>query len=251
MVVGAGLAIGFVAGEHQPKDWLNWTTSAVDVDLRLDHRSALPTNLRRGWDRPENWGVWMSGPEAIVDFGFDGPAEGDAVISIEGRKRAADRPSILRVGFNDVELARWQLPQEAPSLRRQFVIPTALLNSNLVGQLSFDYAEDSPAVFGLERLWIRDARRLGDFQGHLDHCSPEQLSGWAAADGVPLSVIPKSGDKPVGGSFTNVYRADLEKRAFPPDAGFVFRPSAPLPPGTTVDLRFSNGKSLPGSPCRI
>ena len=247
--VCAGLALGFVLGLRAPTNDLQ--PQAVDVELRLDHRLEAPKNLMHGWAGVEPWGIWMKGSEAGVIFALDGPAKDNLILLIEGRKRESNRPSTLRLQFNNTEIGRWQLPQEARSLRRQFVIPTDVLNSSSEARLSFESIDHSDANFGVERLWLHDVSRSSGFMGVLDLCSSDQLSGWAVADDAPLNVMITSRDRPVPGTLTNVERPDLPKHGLPLEAGFVFRPANPLPKGTKIDVRFPDGKFLEHSPCLL
>jgi hypothetical protein len=223
--------------------------------IRLTSGGKGASMLEKGWDRPQPWGTWMSGNEAAIIIGLDGPSRGDVELLVEARAQPiekAEQPMVI-VSFNSVELGRWQLPAQAGDIRRRFIVPEAVVNRSTEGHLEFKIPSTSPtpAIFGVQGLALRDARLLTSFLGYVDSCAADGLSGWALAEDVPVSVGVSVNGEPIAVRFKSVERPDLAASNLPTGAGFELKPVAPLLPGSKVDVRFANGRPLRGSPCEI
>ena len=157
------------------------------------------------------------------------------------------------VRFNDAELGRWRVPEEARNLRRRFIVPAAVFNKSTAAQLTFAFAAKAPLspVFGLEAVSLRDARLLHDYLGFVDSCKDGKLAGWAVAQGTGVSVAASIDGAPVAAAFVNTMRPDLAEHGLPKDAGFELTLAEPVPAGTAIDVRFANGRPLRGSPCKL
>jgi hypothetical protein len=197
----------------------------------------------------------MSGNEAAIIIGFDGPSRGDVELLVEARTQPiekAEQPMVI-VSFNSVELARWQLPSQAGEVRRRFILPEAVVNRSTEGHLEFKIPSTAPTptVFGVQGLTLRDARLLTSFLGFVDGCDVDLISGWALAEDVPVSVAASIGGKPVAAELSSVERPDLASSKLPTGAGYELKPLKPLAKGTKVEIRFPTGRPLQGSPCEI
>jgi putative transposase len=251
--IAGGLAAGFAFGIRGPAESRGPATVPVSMEVRLTSYGGVSGMLEHGWDRPQPWGTWMSGNDASIILGFDGPAPGDVELLVEARAQPIpdkDSPTIV-VRFNDAELGRWRLPAEARELRRRFIVPEDVFNRSTEARLSFAISADqpTPTVFGVQSLQLRDARLLTNFKGFVDSCTQGKLVGWAIAEDTPVSIGASIGGEPVRAALTNVERPDLASHGLPIDAGFELTPATPITGGSTVDVRFANGQPLTGSPC--
>ena len=271
-VVG-GLVCGFVVGiTSKPLKEPQTSSLSVEREISMDPLkggdspsngadAALPANseihvtsgmLDGGWDTSEPWGSWMTGKEARITVGLDGPSRADVALLIEGRTRLlpGKYPATLVVRFNSVELGRWHLPAQAGDVRRSFIVPLAVFNRTTEGQLSFEVLESAPtAAFGLQSVSVRDVRQLTGFRGSLESCTIEKFRGWAVTEDAPVSVGASVNGEPVAAVFSSVERPDLASHGLPTGAGFELRPEKPLPAGSTVEVRFADGHPVQGSPC--
>ena len=252
-VIG-GLVAGFAFGlESTPLDE-GPATVPVDTSIRLTSYASVSSLLDAGWDRPQPWGTWMTGNNASILLGFDGPARGDVDLLLEARTQPVEgiEPPTIIVRFNDAELGRWHLPAQARRLRRRFIIPEAVFNRSTDAHLSFEIPANSPTptVFGVEALSLRDARHLTDFKGFLDRCNQGKLVGWAVAENTAVSVTASVNGQPIKAVLSSLERPDLASQGLPGDAGFVLTPAQPIAPGSKVEVRFANGRPLMGSPCQ-
>lgn len=227
--------------------------ASIQANARGNSYGSISSTMDRGWGDPESWGTWMSGEESVVLLGFDGPARGDVELFIEARSRpvAQEGAQSVVVYFNDQELGRWMLPDEPQQLRRRFIVPRDVFNASTVARLVFAGPATASAKtpFGLEALSLRDARFLRNFKGFLDQCETDKLIGWAVASGSAVSVTAKVNGKPIEATFTTVARPDLPSHGLPGDAGFKLTPLEPIAAGSTVEVQFTNGKLLRGTPC--
>lgn len=252
--VAAGLAGGFAFGLlYTPVESEGPATVPVDMSVRLNSYGSVSSMMESGWERPQPWGTWMTGNKASIILGFDGAARGDVELLLEARTQPIQgaKPATLIVRFNGAELGRWRLPAQARKLRRRFIVPGPVFNRSTEGQLAFEIPSDtsSATVFGVQALSLRDARLLHDFKGFVDACAPDKLVGWAVAEDSAVSVIASANGEPLKAVLTNVERPDLAPHGLPTDAGFVLTPEKPIASGTTVEVRFANGRPLVGSPC--
>ena len=167
------------------------------------------------------------------------------------RHREENSDAEIIVQYNDTELGRWQLSPKLETLRRRFVVPTAVFNRNTLGTFSFEAVGQSNVDFGLEGISLRDARHLGDFKGFVDRCSTVTLVGWAIGGNIPVSLVASLEGVPLPALFKNVDRPDLQLNGLPLDAGFEILPTKPIAAGSKVEVRFPNGRHLNGSPCEI
>jgi putative transposase len=249
--IAAGLVGGFAFGMHEsaaPEQ----KPVPVDMTVRFNTYRSYASTMEQGWKKPEAWGTWMAGSSAAVMLGFDGPSRGDVELLVQARAPQSAKPATVVVRFNDAELSRWQLPAQARDLRRRFIVPAAVFNRSSAAQLSFELTDtaEGSEVFGLQSVELRDAVRLSKFRGYLDHCDRDKLVGWAVAEDSAVSVAATVDGQPLQGTLLNVERGDLASHSLPTDAGFELKPSQPITPGATVEVRFANGQRLIGSPCR-
>ena len=252
LACGGGLAAGFALGLMSNPDASTHATLPIDKELRFDRHGSDSALLDKGWGEREVWGVWMGRAKASLMVGFDGPAAGDVELFIEARVRPGsetDKADVI-VRYNDAELGRWRLLQKPQPLRRRFIVPEAVFNRNTLGTLSFETIGERNPAFGLEGISLRDARRLGDFKGFVDRCSPDKLVGWAVGENTPVTVAASVDGAPLAGVFSNVSRPDLQSQGLPLDAGFELLPVKPIAPGSRIEVRFPNGRHLNGSPCQ-
>ena len=226
----------------------------IDKQVHLGAHHYVSGTIGPGWDQPTDWGIWMKSTPASIRVGFDGPAIDDVSLFLEGRtrSRSGGPPVTIAIRFNDADLGIWSLPRETRQLRHRFIVPKTIFNRSTVADLTFSITGGAPPekFFGVGAISLRDVRRLSGFKGALDHCSKDALSGWAVADGSPISVTASVNGQPLNATFFNVERADLSNHGLPVEAGFILRLKSPIPSGSTVDVRFANGRPLPGSPCR-
>jgi hypothetical protein len=224
------------------------------MNLQISSYGALAGTMDQGWGGSQPWGRWMEGGRASMLLGFDGPARGDVEMLLEGRARLAEgQPDhTLIVRFNDAELGRWRLPKGENQLRRRFIVPGHVFNLSTAAQLTFELVEKAPLspVFGLQTISLRDARFLREYKGFVDRCSNGKLTGWAVADGVAVSVAASIGDRPLAATLSNSERPDLAAHGLPDDAGFALTFAQPVAAGSAIDVRFADGRPLPGSPCK-
>ncbi len=251
--IAGGLVAGFAFGLRSPIEDRGPATVPVDMEVRLNSYNGVSGMLEHGWDRPQPWGTWMSGNDAAIILGFDGPARGDVDLLVEARAQpiASQASPTLIVRFNDAELGQWRLPAQARDLRRHFIVPEAVFNRSTAARLTLQISADAPTptVFGVKSLQLRDARLLNGFRGFVDSCSPEKLVGWAVAEDTAVNVLASINSEPMQAELSNIERPDLASQGLPVDAGFELRPAKPIAAGSKVDVRFANGRPLSGSPC--
>jgi Transposase len=255
-IFAGGVIGGFAYGLSGSEGPAQPTTVPIDATVKANTRGnsygSISSTMDRGWGKPQSWGTWMDGPEAVVLLGFDGPAADDVELLIEARARVVDAGGMqaVTVIFNDTELGHWVLPQQQRTLRRRLIVPRDVFNASTVARLVFaQSAGGVPAAFGLEALSLRDARYLVDFKGVVDHCRTDELIGWAVAEGTPVTVTATANGKPVEATFTTAERPDLPAHGLPSGAGFHLKPLQPIARGSTVEVRFANGRTLGGTPC--
>lgn len=252
LACGGGLAAGFTVGMISGVDQHALETVPVAKELRFSRTSSDSVHLDKNWGTREVWGAWMSGTSAALMLGFDGPAEGDVELLVEGRVRPgpeSDNAEVI-IRYNDAELGRWRISPKLPQLRRRFIVPGEVFNRSTLGTLSFVTNGKGNAGFGLEGISMRDVRPLAQFRGFVDHCAPDKLGGWAVGENVPVTVVASVDGAPLQAVFQNVGRPDLQSHGFPVDAGFEIRPAEPIAVGSRVEVRFPNGRHLNGSPCQ-
>ena len=247
----AGFAIGLL---YHPHDGNVRATVPVNKTVRLGSQSVVSSAMDNGWKRPEAWGTWMKGRAASILLGFDGPASGDVELLLEARTRSkkGKRPKTLSVRFNNTEIGQWRLPRKTRKLRRRYIIPRSVFNRSTVGRLTFERISGKPSSvrFGLEAVALRDARRLLNFKGHVDVCATKRILGWAVGADSPINVTATVNGEPLRATFINVERSDLASHGLPVAAGFKLLPDKPILGGSTIDVRFANGRPLHGSPCQ-
>ncbi len=247
-----GFAMGLAPTAH---DDVGNQPLPVNMSVRADSFGDLTSTMDKGWSRPQAWGRWMTAGTASMMLGFDAPSRGDVELLIEARARIAkgQPEQTVIVRFNDAELGRWRVPEEARNLRRRFIVPAAVFNKSTVAQLTFAFAERAPLspVFGLEVVSLRDARLLHDYLGFVDSCKDGKLTGWAVAQGTGVSVAASIDGTPVAAAFVSKMRPDLAGHGLPKDAGYELTLAEPVPAGTAIDVRFANGRPLRGSPCKL
>jgi hypothetical protein len=252
LACSGGLVVGFAFGMVSGTRESTYSVVPVAKELQFNRSSSDSAFMDKGWGAREVWGAWMGSPVATLMLGFDGPAGGDVELLIEGRVRpgAVNLNGVI-VRYNDAELGRWRLPPNSEQLRRRFVVPEAVFNRSTLGTLTFESIGAPNAGFGLEGVSLRDVRRQGDFKGFVDRCSSDRLVGWAVGENIPIAVAATVDGAPLPAVFNNVNRPDLKSNGFPPDAGFEILPSKPIAAGSTVEVRFPNGRHLNGSPCQL
>lgn len=248
--LAAGIALGLI---YSPDDRNVQTSVPVDKTVRFGSDSFVSGTMDRGWKSPKSWGAWMKGNSASILLGFDGPSSDDVELLLEARTRPAKgkSPQTLSVRFNDTEIAHWRLPREARQLRRRYIIPKPIFNRSTVGHLTFKSISGRPlsSQFGLEAVTLRDARRLFNFKGFVDHCTTERIVGWAVAEDTAVNVKATVNGEPLKATFTNVERPDLKSHGLTVAAGFKLIPRKPISAGSKIDVLFANGRPLNGSPC--
>lgn len=244
-----GFAMGLIpTSSDKPK------AMPVNMDMSVNSYGALNSTMDKGWSPPQGWGRWMEGGSASILLGFDGPARGDVELLLEARTRLAkgqpDETLVIR--FNEQELGRWSLPKQNGPVRRRFIVPRDVFNRDTAAQLSFALDGRAPLspIFGLEAVSLRDVRFLHDYRGFVDSCSNGELVGWAVAEGLPVTVAASVEGKPLSYTQISRERPDLPAHGLPEGAGFQLKLVEPVPPGTAIDVRFANGRSLIGSPCK-
>jgi len=247
----AGFAMGLL---YHPYDGNVQASVPVNKTVRLGSHSFVSGTMDNGWKRPESWGTWMMGRTASILFGFNGPASDDVELLLEARTRSkkGKSPPTLSVRFNGTEIGQWRLPRETRRVRRRYIISKSVFNRSTVRRLTFTSisGKRSSAQFGLEAVALRDAPRLFNFKGHVDHCRTQHIVGWAVGADSPINVTATVNGKPLQATFANVERPDLASHGLPVAAGFKLIPHKPIAGGSTIDVRFANGRPLHGSPCQ-
>lgn len=253
VIILAALAGGFAIGMVRPiVDAKNETFAPVRQQLRFDGRQGYRSLLEAGWGKSQGWGTPLAAKKASVMIGFDGEVRGDVELVIEAKSQGEERDArVLVVRFNEAELGRWKIANDANYVRRRFVIPKDVVNKDTVGHLTLEYegAVSNPSNVGLVSVELRDYRPRPGRRGFVDKCSPQEIVGWAVADKVGSTVVVKVNGKPLPHTFTSLDRDDLTGVGLPSDAGFVLTPKTPIPAGARIDIEFYDGRPLLQSPC--
>ena len=255
VIFTGALAVGIALGLIFSTDGGNiQTTVPVDKTIYFGSRHFVSGIMDRGWKTPNAWGAWMKGNSASILLGFDGPAADDVEMLIEARTRSTRGkiPPTFSVRFNDSEIGQWRMPREARQLRRRYIIPKPIFNRSTVGHLTFKNMSDKPSSyqFGLKAVTLRDAQRLFNFKGFVDHCRTDRIVGWAVAEDSAVNVTATVNGEPLKATFINVERPDLKSHGLPVAAGFDLLPRKPISAGSKIDVLFANGRPLIGSPCQ-
>lgn len=223
----------------------------VNIDLKFSARDYLQTSLGPGWQKPERWGVWAEGKEAVAVAPMLGQARGDVAIFVEGRNRspASGEQERVTVLVNGETVGVWQLNAAGNADFASFVVPAKTANGREHMQIAFRAARP---VFGLARIQVRDIHSLLAHGGHVDNCQPDRISGWARVENLPSPIVVRRNGAVVMPLATrNVSRPDLSQAGAPSEAGFEIILPPPQGRVERIDVTFPNGQPLPNSPCRV
>lgn len=207
--------------------------------------------MDRGWEAGEKSSNWISGQDASARLAVQKPSRGSVEVLVEGEAKAQRNGAsvgTLIVDFDAHELGRLDLSENMRRFRHRFIVPQNIFNTSRDHRLTFRL-EDGNRPVRIESVALRDAEVLSEFDGHLDLCAADKLQGWAIADGLPVSVAVTVNGEAVEATVTNVARPDLAAADIPISAGFNLVPSAPIPAGSEVVVRYPNGAPLRGPTC--
>jgi hypothetical protein len=255
LLMVVGVAFGFFSTlvllpERNSEGWLDAAVAPVNLAVNFSFPNTPPASFGTGWEKPEQWGVWSKGNEAIVLAQLRGKAGGDVILFVEGRGKPSLRGEKARVtvSANGSQVGVWQLngsERESAS----FIVAREIANKE--SPLRIAFRSELP-LFGVSRILLRDVSSLSEFAGYIDSCQGTRLSGWAKTGTLLAPIVIRRGGRVVTPvAFQNVNRPDLPANGLPAVAGFdiTLPPSRDSPQET--DVRFPNGKPLDNSPCRM